>query len=58
MTGGGPVGAGTNLIFGFLGLLLLDGACLHWDVTPDWWMSLRILLTTIVVACLAVGVLL
>ena len=58
MTGGGPVGAGTNLIFGFLGLLLLDGAFARWGVTPTWWMPLRILLTTIVVACLAVGVLL
>ncbi|MBE1285899.1 MAG: DUF3429 family protein [Rhodobacteraceae bacterium] len=58
MTGGGPVSAGTNLIFGFLGLLLLDGAFARWGLTPAWWMSLRALLTTVVVACLAVGVLL
>lgn len=56
MTGGGPVSAGTNLIFGFLGLLILDYAFYSWGVTPPWWMHLRILLTFIVVACLAVGV--
>lgn len=58
MVGGGPVSAGTNLIFGFLGLLILDGAFSTWGLTPAWWMRLRILLTGIVVACLAVGVLL
>ena len=56
MTGGGPVSAGTNLIFGFLGLLVLDYAFWQWGLTPRWWMSLRLLLTTIVVICLGVGV--
>jgi len=56
MTGGGPVNAGTNLIFGFLGLLLLDYAFFRWGLTPTWWMRLRVLLTTIVVASLSVGV--
>ena len=54
MTGGGPVSAGTNLIFGFLGLLILDFAFAQWGLTPPWWMRLRVLLTTIVVACLTV----
>jgi len=58
MTGGGPVGAGTNLIFGFLGVLILDFAFASWGLTPSWWLRLRVLLTAIVVACLAVGVLL
>ncbi len=58
MTGGGPVTAGTNLIFGFLGLLLLDWQFWRWELAPPWWMQLRGLLTTLVVACLAVGVLL
>ncbi len=58
MTGGGPVSAGANLIVGFLGLLLLDFAFDRWRLTPSWWMPLRLLLTAIVVACLAVGVLL
>lgn len=56
MTGGGPTTAGMNLIFGFLGLLVLDFAFSQWGLTPSWWMRLRILLTSIVVACLAVGV--
>lgn len=56
MTGGGPVAAGTNLIFGFAGLLLLDFAFSSWGLTPPWWMRLRVLLTAVVVACLAVGV--
>ncbi|MCI5097988.1 MAG: DUF3429 domain-containing protein [Rhodobacteraceae bacterium] len=56
MTGGGPVGAGTNLMFGFAGLLLLDAAFSRWGLTPEWWMQLRVLLTSIVLICLAVGV--
>ena len=56
MTGGGPASSGMNLIFGFLGLLALDFAFSTWGLTPRWWMSLRVLLTAIVVACLAVGV--
>lgn len=56
MTGGGPVGAGTNLIFGFAGLMLLDYAFFTWGLTPEWWMRLRVLLTSIVLICLAIGV--
>lgn len=56
MTGGGPVSAGTNLIFGFLGLLVLDYAFSSWGLTPPWWLRLRVLLTVVVVTCLAVGV--
>jgi len=56
MTGGGPVAAGTNLIFGFAGLLLLDAAFSHWGLTPRWWMRLRLLLSAVAIGCLAVGV--
>ena len=56
MTGGGPTTAGMNLIFGFLGLLILDYAFFAWNLAPRWWMSLRVLLTTIVIACLSIGV--
>jgi len=56
MTGGGPVSAGTNLMFGFAGLLLLDYAFFQWGLTPPWWMRLRLILTAVVVTCLAVGV--
>lgn len=58
MTGGGPVSAGSNLIIGFAALLLLDYAFFTWGLTPKWWMSLRVLLTSIVVCCLAVVVVL
>ncbi|WP_299548820.1 DUF3429 domain-containing protein [uncultured Tateyamaria sp.] len=56
MTGGGPTSAGLNLIFGFAGLLMLDFAFFRWGLTPRWWMRLRLLLTAIVVACLAITV--
>lgn len=56
MTGGGPVSAGTNLLFGFTGLLLLDYAFFQWGLTPPWWMRLRLILTAVVVSCLAIGV--
>ncbi|MDX1743119.1 MAG: DUF3429 domain-containing protein [Ruegeria sp.] len=55
-TGGGPVSAGTNLIYGFTGLLVLDAIFAYWRLTPAWWLRLRVLLTAIVLACLAVGV--
>ena len=58
MVGGGPVSAGTNLIFGFLGLLVLDFSFWRWGLAPAWWMYLRVLLTALVVAFLSVGVLL
>ncbi|MEX0312302.1 MAG: DUF3429 domain-containing protein [Tateyamaria sp.] len=56
MTGGGPTSAALNLIFGFVGLLMLDFAFSRWGLTPPWWMQLRLLLTAIVVACLGVTV--
>ena len=56
MTGGGPTSAAMNLIFGFVGLLMLDFAFFRWGLTPPWWMQLRVLLTVIVVACLGLTV--
>ncbi|GAW34466.1 hypothetical protein RA2_01515 [Roseovarius sp. A-2] len=56
MTGGGPVSAGTSLIFGFAGLLALDLQFARWGLAPAWWMPLRLLLSAVVIACLAVGV--
>ncbi|ETX26924.1 DUF3429 domain-containing protein [Roseivivax isoporae] len=56
MTGGGPVSAGMNLVFGFAGLLVLDYAFWHWRLAPVWWLRLRGLLTLLVVLCLSVGV--
>ena len=54
--GGGPVSAGIYLIAGFLGLLALDWSFWRQGLAPPWWMALRIGLTAVVVACLAVGV--
>jgi len=44
------------LIVGFLALLAVDGAAAKQGLAPAWWMRLRLLLTTIVVICLAIGV--
>jgi hypothetical protein len=57
MVGGGPVAASMNLIFGFLGLLMLDFTFAKLRLAPDWWMTLRIPLTAIVVACSLTGAL-
>ena len=52
--GGGPVSAAVNLAAGFVGLLALDWFFARQGLAPDWWMTLRIGLSAIVVACLAV----
>lgn len=58
MTGGGPVSASINLITGFAGLLALDWMFWRWGLAPAWWMQLRMLLTALVIASLAVTALL
>ncbi|MEM9343231.1 MAG: DUF3429 domain-containing protein [Pseudomonadota bacterium] len=50
--GGGPTSAATFLAFGFIGLLGLDWTFWRFGLAPKWWMSLRILLTTVVVLSL------
>ncbi len=57
LVGGGPVQATYCLAVGFVGLLGLDWFFASQGLTPPWWMSLRVLLTTIVVASLLVTVL-
>ena len=56
MTGGGPTSAGISLMIGFVGILGLDWLFWRYGVAPQWWLQLRIMLTIIVVSCLAVGV--
>jgi len=56
MTGGGPTSAGINLIFGFVALLALDWHFWRLGLAPEWWMRLRVLLSAIVLICLAIGV--
>lgn len=50
--GGGPVSAAMYLMFGFIGLLLIDWQFARWGLAPGWWMRLRVGLTAVVVACL------
>lgn len=56
MTGMGPVGSAISLMLGFAALLVLDGLFARQGLTPNWWMRLRLLLTTIVLICLLVVV--
>ena len=56
MVGGGPVSAGMNLMFGFVGVLALDWLFWHHGLAPRWWMHLRVPLTLVVVACLGANV--
>ncbi len=56
MVGGGPISAGMNLIFGFIGLLGLDWLFWHHRLAPPWWMHLRAPLSIIVVLSLGANV--
>lgn len=56
MPGTGVTSALTNLTTGFIGLLFLDYAFHRWELAPAWWMTLRIQLTVVVVACLLIGI--
>ncbi|WP_147126323.1 DUF3429 domain-containing protein [Shimia ponticola] len=54
-TGAGATATALSLIAGFIGLLALDWQFSRWGLTPPWWMSLRILLTALVVISLGLG---
>ena len=54
--GGGPISAAIYLAAGFAGLLALDWTFWTQGLAPEWWMRLRVLLTTVVLACLAVTI--
>ncbi len=41
------------LAAGFLGLLLLDATFQAWGLAPPWWLRLRVMLTIVTLACLA-----
>lgn len=56
MPGTGVSSALINLTTGFIGVLIIDYAFSRWDLTPSWWMSLRLQLTVVVVICLCVGI--
>lgn len=57
MVNGAPGDAAVNLFAGFAGLLMLDYAFARQGLAPVWWMKLRVLLTAVVLACLAVPIL-
>ncbi|MCX7287455.1 MAG: DUF3429 domain-containing protein [Rhodobacterales bacterium] len=42
------------LAAGFVGLLLLDAVYSAWGLAPRWWLRLRVMLTVVVLACLAI----
>ena len=44
-----------NLGLGFIGLLALDWVFSTRALAPLWWMRLRLILTSVVVLCLAIG---
>ena len=44
------------LLVGFVALLPIDWTAARAGLAPDWWMRLRLLLTTVVSACLIVGI--
>ena len=44
-----------TLAAGFLFLLPVDRAAMQLGLAPAWWMRLRMLLTSVVVACLVIG---
>ena len=48
---------GIQLLIGFSALLALDYLFLKLNLVPNWWMSLRLILTCVVVSCLGLGVL-
>jgi Protein of unknown function (DUF3429) len=42
------------LAAGFVAVLLLDGIFSAWGLAPRWWLRLRMMLTVVVLACLAI----
>jgi hypothetical protein len=49
--------SGTSTIFlaaGFVGLLFLDAMYSAWGLAPRWWLRLRVMLTVVVLGCLAI----
>ena len=44
-----------SLIIGFLGVFAIDIRFFYWRLTPEWWLSLRSILTFFVIICLSVN---
>lgn len=54
LVGDGPVSSAIYLGAGFVGLLILDWQFQAAGLAPRWWMRLRMMLSVVVLACLAV----
>jgi len=44
-----------SLIIGFLGVFAVDVRFYYWQLTPEWWLSLRSILTLFVIIFLSVN---
>ena len=44
-----------GLIIGFLGVFAIDVRFHYWQLTPEWWLSLRSILTLLVIIFLSVN---
>ena len=44
-----------SLIIGFCGVFAIDIRFYYWQLTPNWWLSLRSVLTLFVIICLSVN---
>ena len=44
-----------GLIIGFLGVFAIDVRFHYWQLTPEWWLSLRCILTLLVIICLSLN---
>jgi len=44
-----------SLIIGFLGVFAIDVRFYYWQLTPEWWLFLRSILTLFVIICLSIN---
>ncbi len=44
-----------GLIIGFLGVFAIDVRFHYWQLTPEWWLSLRFILTLLVIISLSIN---
>ena len=44
-----------RLAFGFVAILALDAAYMRWRLAPHWWLTLRVMITAIVVTFLMIA---
>lgn len=52
-TGGGHSSAALGLIIGYIGLLGIETWFVQRTLAPGWWMRLRLILSAVVITCLA-----